>query len=193
MKGVRVGLVVLSMLTVTAAAPAVVAAADPAANSPTYRIGPEDALQIVVWKNEALTRTVTVRPDGMISFPLLNDVRAAALTPMELRAVLVEKLKEQVPDPEVSIIVTEVRSFKVSVMGEVMKPARYELRTATTVLDVLATAGGFTQQAARSDIVVLRQDGGRVKRIRFDYNKVLASGGETGNFQLQPLDIVLVP
>ena len=183
---------VLALASVPAA-PAVATAADTAPGSPMYRIGPEDALQIVVWKNEALSRTVTVRPDGMISLPLINDVRAAGLTPMELQAVLVEKLKAQVRDPEVSIIVTEVRSFKVSVIGEVMKPARYELRTATTVLDVLATAGGFTQQAARSAIIILRQDGGAVKQIPFDYNKVLASGGAVGNFQLQPLDIVLVP
>ncbi len=183
--------VILVLVLVTAAAP-VIAADNPAALD-TYRIGPEDVLQIVVWKNEFLSRTVTVRPDGMISLPLVNDVRAAGLLPMELRAVLEDKLKEQVQHPDVSILVNEIRSFKVSVMGEVMKPGRYELRTATTVLDVLATAGGFTQQAVRSAISVLRRDGATVKQIPFDYNKVVASGGKTGNFELQPFDIVLVP
>lgn len=183
--------VILVLVFVSVAARA--NAADGASAPETYRIGPEDVLQIVVWKNDFLTRSVTVRPDGMISLPLINDVQAAGLSPMELRAVLEDKLKEQVRQPDVSILVNEIRSFKVSVIGEVMKPARYELRTATTVLDVLATAGGFTQQALRSAIVVLRHDGATMKQIPFDYNKVVASGGKAGNFELQPLDIVLVP
>ena len=149
MKALMATMTLLMMLASVSAAPPVAAAADAAPGAQTYRIGPEDELQIVVWKNEALSHTVTVRPDGMISLPLINDVQAAGLTPMELRAVLAEKLQDHVKDPEVSILVKEVRSFKVSVIGEVLKPARYELRTATTVLDVLATAGGFTQQAAR--------------------------------------------
>lgn len=193
MKALMATMTLLMMLASVSAAPPVAAAADAAPGAQTYRIGPEDELQIVVWKNEALSHTVTVRPDGMISLPLINDVQAAGLTPMELRAVLAEKLQDHVKDPEVSILVKEVRSFKVSVIGEVLKPARYELRTATTVLDVLATAGGFTQQAARSAIIVLRQGDGAVKQIPFDYNKVLRSRGEVGNFELQPLDIVLVP
>jgi polysaccharide export outer membrane protein len=162
-------------------------------DSQSYRIGPEDVLQIAVWRNEALSRSVKVRPDGMISLPLVNDVRAAGLTPMELRAVLMDKLNEQLPDPEVSVMVVEIHSFKVSVIGEVAKPALYELKSSTTVLDVLAAAGGFTQQAARSEIVILRREGGAVKRIPFDYNRVTAPGGAAGNIHLQPGDIVVVP
>jgi polysaccharide export outer membrane protein len=169
-----------------------------------YRIGPEDMLQISVWKNEAMTRTVPVRPDGKISLPLLNDVQAAGLTPLELRDALTQKLAEYIPQPEVSVIVAEVRSFKVSVMGEVARPARYELKSWTTVLDALALAGGFTQFAARSRIVILRPDGNSVRRIPFNYNKVIASeglldkifsagGDEQGNLYLQNGDIVLVP
>jgi polysaccharide biosynthesis/export protein len=159
----------------------------------SYTIGPEDMLAITVWKNEAMSRTVPVRPDGMISLPLLDDVQAAGLTPMQLRDVLAKKLAEFIPNPEVSVILTEVRSFKVSVMGEVAKPGRYELKSWTTVVDVLALAGGFTQFASRTRIVVLRPTGKTMKRISFNYNKVVSSGGEEENFYLEPGDIVLVP
>lgn len=158
-----------------------------------YTIGPEDVLNITVWKNEAMSRVVPVRPDGMISLPLLDDVQAAGLTPMQLRDVLAKKLAEFIPNPDVSVIVNDVRSFKVSVMGEVAKPGRYELKSWTTVVDVLAQAGGFTQFAARTRIAVLRPTGKTMKRIPFNYNKVVSSGGEEENFYLQPGDIVLVP
>ena len=158
-----------------------------------FRIGPEDTLQISVWKNEAMSRTVPVRPDGMVSLPLVNDVEAAGLTPMELRDLLTKKLGEYIPNPEVSVTLTEVRSFKVSVMGEVARPARYELKAWTTVLDVLAMAGGFTQFATRTRIVVLRPNGKTVTRIPFNYSKLIAASADQENFYLQPGDIVLVP
>lgn len=161
-----------------------------AAAPDTYRIGPEDQLQISVWKNEAMTRAVLVRPDGKISLPLLNDVQASGLTVLELRDVLTTKLQDFMPSPEVSVIVTDVRSLKVSVIGEVVRPGRYELRSWATVLDVLAMAGGFTQFATRSRIVVLTPDGKSMKRIPFNYNKV---AGEQENFYLRNGDIVLVP
>jgi len=158
-----------------------------------YRIGPEDMLQITVWKNEAMSRIVPVRPDGIITLPLLHDVQAAGLTPMELRDDLAKKLVEFMPAPEVSVIVTDVRSFKVSVIGEVAKPARYELKSWTTVLDVLALAGGLNQFAARNRIVILRPDGKTMQRIPFNYNKVIGAGGEDENIYLRNGDIVLVP
>ena len=158
-----------------------------------YRIGAEDTLQISVWRNEAMSRTIPVRPDGMISLPLLNDVKAAGLTPSELRQILAAKLAEYMPNPEVSVILTDLRSFKVSVIGEVRKPARYELKSWTTILDVLALAGGFTEFAARGRIVVLRPNGKTIKSIQFNYNKVVTAGGEQENFYLRPGDIVLVP
>jgi polysaccharide export outer membrane protein len=157
-----------------------------------YRIGPEDMLRISVWKNEAMSSaSVLVRPDGMISLPLLNDVKANGLTALELRDVLTEKLKEFVPNPEVSVIVSDIRSLKVSVMGEVARPGRFELRSWVTVLDALALAGGFTQYASRSSIAILRADGATMKRIPFNYNKV--ADGQQENFYLRQGDIVLVP
>ena len=156
-----------------------------------YRIGPEDALQISVWKNDSLTRTVQVRPDGKISLPLLNDVQAAGLSALELRDVLAQKLAAYMPNPEVSVIVTAIQSFKVSVIGEVSRPGRLELRSWTTVLDALALSGGFTQFASRSKIVILQPDGKTMKRIPFNYNKAL--DGEQQNFYLRNGDIILVP
>ena len=165
----------------------------PAISAEEYKIGPEDLLAVSVWKNDAMSRVVPVRPDGMISLPLLDDIQAAGLTPMQLRDVIIKKLSDYLPAPEVSVIVNEVRSFKVSVMGEVARPARYELRSLTIVLDVLALAGGFSQFANRSRIVILRPNGKTMTRIPFNYNKVIASGGEDENFYLQSNDIVLVP
>ena len=191
------GLLIMSALTAAepadAQAPPVGASerdANRGAAPDAYRIGPEDVLHISVWKNEAMSRAVPVRPDGKISLPLLNDVQAAGLTTLELREVLTKKLAEYMPSPEVSVIVTDVRSFKVSVIGEVARPGRFELKSWTTVLDVLALAGGFTQFAARSRIVILQPDGKTMKRIPFNYNKI---AGEQENFYLRNGDIVLVP
>jgi polysaccharide export outer membrane protein len=168
----------------------------------TYRIGPEDTLAIAVWQNEDLTRTVPVRPDGKISLPLVNDVQVAGLTPMEVRELLKERLAEYAPGAEISVIVAEVNSFKVSVMGKVQRPDRYLLKGPTTVLDVLALAGGFQDFANEERVVVLRpepffvqgrQAGQTFRRLYLNYKKVVAAGGETDNFALQPGDIVVVP
>jgi polysaccharide export outer membrane protein len=152
-----------------------------------YRIGPEDVLDISVWNNSAISRTVPVRPDGKISLPLVNDVQAAGLTPNQLRTVLLKKLTEYVPSPEVSVMVKEVHSFKVSVIGEVKKTGRHELKGRATVLDILAMAEG------RGRIVVLRPEGKTMRQIPFNYNKVMSSNGALENFFLQPGDIIVVP
>jgi polysaccharide export outer membrane protein len=156
-----------------------------------YRIGPEDVLAISVWKNEAMSRVVPVRPDGMVSLPLLDDVRAAGLTPMQLREHIAQKLTEFVPSPAVSVIVNDVRSFKVAVIGEVLRPARYDLKSRTTLLDVLALAGGFNQFASRTRLVVLRTEGAKQTRVPVNYNRVI--NGEEENPALKPGDIVIVP
>jgi polysaccharide biosynthesis/export protein len=188
------GLLVISGLTAAAPAGAQAPRADDANRTvppETYRIGPEDMLQISVWKNETMSHTVPVRPDGKISLPLLNDVQAGGFTALELREILTKKMAEYMPNPEVSVIVTDVRSYKVSVVGEVARPGRYDLKTWTTVLDVLAMAGGFTQFASRSRIVILQPDGKGMKRIPFNYNKVV--GGEQENFYVRNGDVIMVP
>src|SRR5690349_1261036 len=153
-----------------AAGGTVAAAALPA----EYRIGPADVLHVSVWKNESVSRTVPVRPDGNISLPLANDIRAAGLTPMELRDAVKKKLRAYIPDAEVSVIVTEMHSYAVSVLGEVKEAGRYEMKSSATVLDVLAQAGGVTEFASRSRIFVLRGSGANAKRIPFDYDRVIA-------------------
>ncbi|HEV8441353.1 MAG TPA: polysaccharide biosynthesis/export family protein [Methylomirabilota bacterium] len=158
-----------------------------------YQIGPEDVLDIAVWNNTSLSRTTPVRPDGKISLPLLNDVQAAGLTPMQLREVITKKLTEYMPNPEVSVIVREVNHFKVSVLGEVKKPGRYDLKGQTTVLDAIALAGGLNDFAARSRITILRNNGSSTSRIPVNYNKIFSAGSEQENLVLQPGDIVLVP
>jgi len=177
-----------------------VGAEDPPAAAPRvtaadgdYKIGPEDLLDIAVWNNTAISRAVPVRPDGKISLPLLNDVQAAGLTPMQLRDVLEKKLVEYMPTPEVSVIVKEVHSFKVSVLGEVKKAGQYELKSRTTVLDVIALAGGFTEFAARSRIVILRPNGTTVNRVAFNYNRAIGGDVQPEDLFLRPGDVVVVP
>jgi polysaccharide export outer membrane protein len=159
-----------------------------------YLIGPEDVLEISVWNNKAVSRIVTVRPDGMISLPLVNDVKAAGLTPMEFRDLLAQKLTDYVASPSVSVIVNDVRSFKVSVLGEVVRQDRYELKSPTTILDVIALAGGFNQFAAPAQIIIFRRDVDtqRRARVRFNYNRVV-QGRDDEILYLQPGDIILVP
>ena len=160
-----------------------------------YIIGQEDVLEIAVWNNTAITRTVPVRPDGKISVPLLDDVQAAGLTAMQLRENLIKALIPYIPTPSVSVIVREVHSVKVTVIGQVKTPGRYELKDRATVLDVLALAGGLTEFAARDRIVVLRSDGATTRRIRFPYGS-LASGDDPKkqhNFCVRAGDIILVP
>jgi polysaccharide export outer membrane protein len=167
-------------------------AAARAAAAGEYQIGPEDVLDISVWKNPELSRKVPVRPDGRVSLPLINDIQAAGLTPSALREQLAQRLGEFVPSPEVSVIVQEVHSLKVSVMGAVKMPGRFELKSPATVLECLALAQGFTEFANRDRIVVIRQNGGADTRIPFNYRKV-SEGSDQENFFVRPGDIIVVP
>lgn len=158
-----------------------------------YLIGPDDELEISVWENAALTRTVPVRPDGKISLPLLNDVQAAGLTPMQLQGAIAKQLTSFVQAPEVSVIVRNVHSFKVSVIGEVREPGRFELSGHPTVLDLLALAKGLTEYADKRRIVVLRRERGQTRQLPFAYDKLMSDNGEgIDNFFVMPDDIVLV-
>jgi len=157
-----------------------------------FRIGPEDMLDVQVWKNAELSRVVPVRPDGMISLPLVNDIQAAGLTPGELRQQITRRLSEFIPSPEVSVIVREVHSVKVAVMGNVKMPGHYEVKSPATVLELIARAQGLSEFADRGRIVILRQNGTTTTRIPFNYRKV-AEGSEQDNFYVRPGDIIVVP
>ena len=159
-----------------------------------YVIGPGDVLQITVWKNDTLSRIVPVRPDGKISMPLLHDVTAAGLTAMQLRDKISRALAEFLPNPEVAVAVTDVRSLRVSVLGEVQRPGVLELRGTTTILEALAMAGGFRDFASPSKITVIRTDAnGQTQKIRFNYNRAVSNGSDEKNLVLKSGDVVVVP
>jgi polysaccharide export outer membrane protein len=189
-------LVVTPVAEAQQAAPAAkpVAPARTSAAASDYVIGPEDVLQVTVWKNDNLSRVVPVRPDGKISLPLLHDVQAAGLTAMQLRDKVSRALAEFMPNPEVSVIVTDIRSFRVSVMGEVQRPGVLLLKSSTTVLEAIAMAGGFRDFASPSKIVVVRRDpAGQTQKIPFNYNKAIRNGETEDNIVLKTGDVIVVP
>ncbi len=173
------------------------AAATPAgqvpANDPDYKIGPQDKLIISVWKEPDVSREVPVRPDGKISLPLLNDVMAAGLTPMQLANSLADSLKKFISSPQVTVIVTEINSRRIYVLGEVVKAGTFPLLPKMTVLQVISSCGGFTQFANPKKIYVLRTQDGKQTKIPFNYKEVVSGKNPEQNIELQPGDTIVVP
>jgi polysaccharide export outer membrane protein len=157
-----------------------------------YVIGPEDVLTVIVWREKELSADVVVRPDGKISLPLLNDVQAAGLTPEQLAQVVEKQAIQYVKDSDASVIVKEIRSRKVFVIGEVAKPGVVPLTSKMTVLQLIASVGGLLEYADKSNITILRNEGGRERRMRFNYKDVIAGRNLQQNVELQPGDMVLV-
>ncbi len=158
-----------------------------------YQIGPEDVLEISVWKNPEISKTVSVRLDGKISLPLIGDVRAAGLSPEELRDAIVERLKEYQSTAVVSVIVQEIRSYKVYMIGEVKTPGTYVLKSRTTMLQAIALAGGFTQYASKNSMTLVRRKaGGGEEKIKVRFDDLL-SDKKDGSVILKPGDTVFVP
>ena len=168
------------------------AQAEVAVDGDQYMIGPEDVLYIHVWKEEALTRTVPVRMDGKISLPLIQEVKAAGLTPLQLKEVLMRKLKEFIENPIVSVTVMEANSYKVYVTGMVRSPGVYRLRSETTVFQIISLAGGFTEWANPRKILIVRKEDGREKRIAVNYKKIM-SGNTGSDIILKTGDTIIVP
>ena len=168
-------------------------AIDKPIENPNYMIGPEDVLYIQVWKEETLTRTVPVRSDGMISLPLINEVQASGLTPLQLKESLTEKFKNFIEDPVVTVVVMEANSFKVFVTGQVRNPGVYRLRTETTLLQIILLAGDFTNEANPKKIVIIRREHGKDKRLDVNYNDIINGVNPELNFVLKPGDTVIVP
>jgi len=158
-----------------------------------YVIGVEDVLFVSVWKNPDLSREVPVRPDGKITLPLIDDISAVGLTPSQLKDVLTERWKSYITGPEVSVIVTQVNSLKVYMVGEVAKPGILQLKSRTRLLQALSLAGGFTSFADRSKIVVMRNNGSGETRLEFNYKKILSGDRPSDNIFLKPGDTVIVP
>lgn len=159
---------------------------------PSYIIGPEDTLFVSVWKEPDLTATLPVRADGMISLPLLNDVQAAGLTPMQLAASITEKLKKFVSDPRVTVVVTQMNSQRIYVTGEVAHSGAMNLTPDMTVLQALASAG-FTQFANTKGIYVLRSENGTQKKYPVNYKKLVKGEANDQNILLKPGDTIVVP
>jgi polysaccharide export outer membrane protein len=160
---------------------------------PDYVIGAEDVLNIVIWREKDLSVEVMVRPDGKVSVPLLNDVQAAGLTPEQFRQQLTAAAAKFVAEPSVTVIVRAINSRKVFITGEVRSPGTYPLIGPTTVLQLLALAGGTTEFAKVKDIGVLRTESGRTVRLPFNYREVSRGRRIDQNVLLRPGDTVVVP
>lgn len=161
-------------------------------NGLDYVIGPDDVLRISVWKEPDLSETIPVRPDGKISMPLLNDVRAAGMTPLHLKDSITEKLKKYVSDPRVTVIVTAMNSQRVFITGEVQHSGPIQLLPNMTVLQALSQAG-FTEFANLKAIYVLRTDNGRHEKLPFNYKEMVKGNHPEQNIPLKPGDTLVVP
>jgi polysaccharide export outer membrane protein len=177
-------------------APPTAATPAPAAGTPVpddYVIGPQDMLSIVFWHEKDMSADVAVRPDGKISLPLLNDVQAAGLTPVELRDRLTEASKKYLEDPSVTVVVKEMNSRKVFITGQVAKPGPYPLTSATTVLQLISMAGGLQEYADSKKILIIRAENGRQVSYPFNYKDVVSRKNLSQNILLKPGDTVIVP
>ena len=165
----------------------------PATTDPAYMIGPEDVLDISVWKEPDVSRIVPVRPDGRISLPLINDVQASGLSPQQLAGSVSEKLKKYLNEPQVTVIVTAINSQRVFVVGEVLRAGAFPMLPGMTVLQALSSAGGFTTFADVKKIHVVRLRNGKQAEIPFNYREVLKGDNTDQNIKLEPGDTIVVP
>lgn len=158
-----------------------------------YVIGADDVLTIVFWRDKDMSTDVVVRPDGKITLPLLNDVYAMGLTPDQLREKVLEEAAKYLEDPTPTIVVKQINSRKVFITGEVEKPGPYPLTSPTTVLQLIAMAGGLRDYAHRKDIVIMRTEGSRQLTYQFDYAAVAKRSKLQQNIFLKPGDTIVVP
>ena len=168
-------------------------AAGATTQDPNYVIGSEDVLDISVWKEPDLSRTVPVRPDGNISLPLLNDLQATGLTPSQLAAEVTKGLGKFVTNPQVTIIVTQINSQRFYVLGEAARPGAYTLTPNMTILQALSNAGGFTGYANSKKICLLREENGKQQKLLFNYKDVIAGKRTEQNIVLKTGDTIVVP
>ncbi|MBK8161678.1 MAG: polysaccharide biosynthesis/export family protein [Gammaproteobacteria bacterium] len=158
-----------------------------------YMIGPDDVLDISVWKEETLQRKVVVRPDGKISFPLIGEIRAASHSAEEIQNEIAQRLKKYIPDPVVTVVIDKVSAYKIYVIGEVKNSGQYQVGHYLDVVQALALAGGLTPYAAENKIKILRRENNLVTVIPFEYAKVEAGIELKQNIILKRGDVVIVP
>jgi polysaccharide export outer membrane protein len=169
------------------------AQAEVAADSDRYVIGSEDVLYIHVWKEETLSKTVSVRMDGKISMPLIDEIQAAGLTPLKLKEILTERLKEFVEIPTVTVIVMEANGFKIYISGQIRSPGVYRLRSETTLAQIISMAGGLGEWANQSKIIIIRKEDGKEKRFTINYKKIVKGKDLSLNILLKAGDTIIVP
>jgi polysaccharide export outer membrane protein len=165
----------------------------PATNDPNYVIGAQDVLDINIWKEPDLSRSVPVRPDGKISLPLLNDVQASGLTPIQLAAQITTGLNKYLTSPEVTVIVSQINSQRIYILGEVARAGAYTMIPGMTALQALSNAGGFTAFANPKKIYILRQENGKQVKLYFNYKEVIAGRQSDQNIELRVGDTIVVP
>lgn len=159
-------------------------------DSDVYSLGAGDVLEVFVWKEPDLSTTVTIRPDGRVALPLAGELRASGRTIQEIQERITSRLKEYLDLPVVTVMVKEINSPQISVLGEVRRPGRYRVTERVTILDAIALGGGFTEFADRSGVVVIRKTPSGVRRYRINVRSMLRDGG--GPFYLEPRDTVYV-
>lgn len=160
----------------------------------TYIIGDDDVLSIDVWKEPDLSKQIPVLSDGRISLPLIGEVQAAGRTPSQLEQDIAGRLKSYVNDPQVTVIVQQINSLKFNILGQVIKPGSYPLLAGTTIVDAIATAGGFKDFAKKKSIYILRQTpGGEQSRIPFNYQDFIKGKNAQQNIIVKPRDTIVVP
>ena len=160
----------------------------------SYRLNPGDVLDISVWKEEGMQRETLVLPDGMISFPLAGHLRAAGKTPQEIQTSLIERIKEYIPDPQITVTVVRTDGFKIYVVGQVNSPGEFPVSHRIDVMQSLSLAGGLTAFGDENDITILRRNAdGRQVAMPFDYSAVKRGKNLETNVQLQSGDVVVVP
>lgn len=185
-------LLIPALAIILSSAPLMAQGTDPASPE-RYFIGPEDVLEISVWRNTELSKIVTVRPDGKISLPLIGELKAAGVTPEELRVSIMEKLKEFQQTVVASVIVQSANSYRIYVLGEVRLPGTYVLKTNTSVLQALALAGGFSQFSSKNKIIVIRKrTDGSDERLTFRFNDLVSPNDGAANPLLKPGDTIFV-
>lgn len=160
----------------------------------TYVIGADDVLSISVWKEPDLSRSVTVRSDGKISLPLVGDLQAEGRTPSQLEQSITAELRSYISEPQVAVIVQQTNSLKFNILGQVTKPGSYPLNSGITIVDAIATAGGFKDFAKKKSIYILRPDSsGKDTHINFNYEKFIKGKNTAQNIYLKPHDTIIVP
>ncbi|HEX4913661.1 MAG TPA: polysaccharide biosynthesis/export family protein [Vicinamibacterales bacterium] len=160
---------------------------------PGYVIGTDDVLSIMYWKDKDMTSDVQVRPDGRIALPLINEVQAAGLTPEQLRQKVTEESKKYMEDASITVVVRQINSRKAFITGEVNRPGPYPLTSATTVMQLIAMAGGLREYANGKKIVIMRTENGKSRSLPFNYKNVVEGKNLDQNIELKPGDTVVVP